>query len=179
MVKLRSVFKVSLLSAALLMPASVMARPAGSTISGIGGNSSLTNTSGYHDDSVNTQYRYRKGVKHFNNGNYDRAYKSFLTVLQAKPQDANANFYMARVKVMRNDHKRAIPNYKAALKHYKGNATILAALGSSYAKINKLDEARSILARLEIAKANCDGTCANADRISASVNIVAFALREA
>ena len=125
---------------------------------------------------LNTSYYYKRGVVHFNAQDYDKAYRSFRRVLREKPRDANANFYMARVHALRGDHKRAIVHYNKSLRHYEGAPVLLAGLGTSLVEVNKREEARLVLDKLELASKACDNVCPDAPRIATSLHVVAMAL---
>lgn len=125
---------------------------------------------------LNTQYLYKKGVSAFEDGNYHKAQTAFSTILYSIPRDANTNYYMARVRAMRGDHKGAIKNYSIALAGHKGNAILMAGLGQSYAKADRLEDARAILEKLETASVKCAGTCSQDHILKVSIEVVTTAM---
>ncbi len=140
----------------------------------------MHNLSGYpvYDTGrfINTEYHYKRGVKHFEARDYTKAYKSFYQVLLEKPQDANTNYYMARVMAMRGNHRGAISKYKQALRYYTNSPILLAGLGNSYVKSNQQLKARNIMAKLDNMSNDCNNTCEDAPQIAVSLHIVALSL---
>lgn len=158
---------------AFMIPAFVSTANAGSFSSAPVGSANIdAATNGY----VNTNYHYKRGAAHFNAKEYSKASQSFRRVLRQIPYDANTNYYMATIKTLTGQDKRAIPYYRKALKQYDDNAVLMVGLAVSYARVNKRDKAKAILNKLEYASAECERTCEEAPIIAGALLVVSEAL---
>jgi tetratricopeptide (TPR) repeat protein len=161
-------FTVSLLSAA-------PAFAGGSGGGGGGGAGSFGGASSPSQQAYNPVVDYQAGLKFLQSSKFKKADRAFGKVIKATRRNANANYYMGLAKVGQEKHKSSIRYFKAAARYNKTLYEAHGGLGAAYAKSNKAEKAKAVLATLDGFAAEC-GTCAQAPRIKAAQNKINAAL---
>lgn len=116
------------------------------------------NEAGAYSD-VNIPHQFKRGMKHFNNGDYEKATFSFNRVLKKSARDPLTNYYMGVSEQHLGNHSQAVKHLTTVYKYYKASPQVYAALGTSLVATGDHEGARKLLFKLDYMASKCAGDC--------------------
>lgn len=130
------------------------------------------NESGSYSD-VNIPHQFKRGMKHFNNGDYEKATFSFERILKKSPRDPLTNYYMGVSEQHLGNHTEAVKHLETVYKYYKASPQVYAALGKSLVARGDYEGARKLIAKLDYMATACAGECQASADIEVAKQILA------
>lgn len=164
------------LAAALVLAGGLIAAPA-SLVSaaggGGGGGGSAPSASGPQYDPAD---EYREGVAAYNAGNFDLAARHFKKVTRVARRNGEAHYLLGLSYMQAGKTKRARKPLENAVKYSPDRIEVKRDLALAYIQLERMDDAREMLADLTALNAQCGGSCADQAVLTQSIAAVESAM---
>ncbi|MEP0390895.1 MAG: tetratricopeptide repeat protein [Erythrobacter sp.] len=169
-------FQPAKLAAALLITGGLMATPV-SLVSaaggGGGGGGAAPSASGPQYDPAE---EYREGVAAYNAGDFDQAASHFKRVTRVARRNGEAHYLLGASYMQAGKPKRARKPLENAVKYSPDRIEAKRDLALAYIQLERMEDAREMLAELNALNANCGGSCADQAVLTQSVAAVEKAM---
>lgn len=169
-------FQSAKFAAALVLAGGLAAAPTSLALAaggGGGGGGSAPSASGPQYDPAE---EYREGVAHYNAGNFAQAARHFKKVTRVARRNGEAHYLLGLSYMQAGQTKRARKPLENAVKYSPNRIEAKRDLALTYVELERMDDARDMLAQLTRLSDQCAGSCADSATLAQSLSAVKMAM---